>query len=171
MGIKSILLCMFLAVPFSAETQANAHSYENIYREIGYQSVTKAVREFENHFSAAVTLPTRLPPVEFTHCFARFNDSEGEVNDNLEVTFISERFPENHYKIDIRPKNSKIKVSANQVVKKVKLTKAQNGVFIKVPGFEVLLFEKGNWQYILSMDKRMSKQGTELLVKIAESLE
>jgi hypothetical protein len=171
MGIKSILLCMFLSVSFETETQANSHSSENIYREIGYQSVTKAVREFENSFSVAVNLPTRLPPVEFTHCFGRFNDLEGDVNDNLEVTFISERFPENHYKIDIRPKTSKIKVSANQVVKTVGLTEGQNGTFIRVPGFDVLVFEKDNWQYILSIDKRISQQGTDLLVKIAESLD
>lgn len=170
MGIKSILLCMFLS-SFGTETQANSHTYENIYREIGYQSVTKAVREFENYFSAAVNLPTRLPPGEFTHCFARFNDSEGNANDNLEVTFVSERFPENHYKIDIRPNISKIKVPANQVLKTVELTEGQNGTFIRVPGFDVLVFERDNLQYILSMDKRMSQKGTDLLVKIAESLD
>lgn len=43
---------------------------------------------------------------------------------------------------------------------------------MNVSGFNILVFERDNWQYFLSIDKRLSRKVTlEMLIDIADSID
>lgn len=117
-------------------------------------------------------LPLRVPPITFTHHFGRFNDLEGDLNDSFEVEFISDKSSENHYIIDVRPLKYKIPIRDKPVLGVYKLENKNEATYLNISGFNVLVFERDYWQYMLSVDKRVSKQVTpEILVEIANSID
>lgn len=141
---------------------------EEIYTEIGYKTVEEAVQEFEHHFNQDLKLPLRLPPIEFTHHFGRFNDLDGDVNDSLELQFLNENSPESHFKIDVRPAKYKIPMKAKDVFK---LKNGNDAIYTDVSGFNLFVFERDGWQYIMSIDKKVSEQVTrDVFVEIANSI-
>ncbi|GAM12393.1 hypothetical protein [Mesobacillus selenatarsenatis] len=140
---------------------------EEIYPEIGYKTVEESVKEFEHHFNQDLKLPLRVPPIDFTHHFGRFNDLEGEINDSLEIELISDMSAEHHYKINVRPAKYKIPLKAKNVFK---LKNGNDAIYTDVSGFNLLVFERDGWQYILSIDKRVSNRvPTDVFVEIANS--
>jgi hypothetical protein len=144
-----------------------------MYTQIGYKSVNEAVKEFENHFKKELNLPLRLPPIPFTHQVGRFSeDREYDINDVLDLEFINDKTQENHFNIYVRPLKSKINFtdSGNHMV--FKLNNGQDATYITERLFNLLVFEKGNWQYMLGIDNRVSNVVTpEVLVEIANSIE
>lgn len=145
---------------------------EEMYTQIGYKSVEEAVKEFENHFKREVKLPFIVPPVPFTHQFGRFNDLDDDLNDSLDIEFINEKSPVNHYKVLIRPVIHKIPIRNKDVLKVIELRNGNDAKFIEVSGFNVLVFESDNWQYMIGIDKRVANQVTsDLLVEIANSID
>ncbi|MFC0270496.1 hypothetical protein ACFFIX_03370 [Metabacillus herbersteinensis] len=84
------------------------------------------------------------------------------------MEFISDQSPENHYKIDVRPVNQKIPIREKYVLNVFKLKSGNDATYMKIAGFNVLVFERDSWQYMLSVDKRVSDKVTpETLVQIA----
>ncbi|GIP16848.1 hypothetical protein J40TS1_24900 [Paenibacillus montaniterrae] len=167
-----ILFCQLICVnqALAAENEL-LEPYEYPYFRYGYTSLEEAVSEAEQHFKQNLKLPYRIPPLEFTHIFARFNQLQGERNDSLEITFISENFPAHHYKIDVRPIQYKITVSDKKLKGVYSLNNGTEALLIDVPVFHVLAFEHDHWQYMLGVDKRASDKVTvEALVEIANSL-
>lgn len=97
---------------------------------------------------------------------------EGDINDSFEVEVISDNSPENHYKIDVRPIKHKIRIRDKYVLKVFKLKNGNKAAYIAISGFNVLVFERDSWQYMLSIDKRVSDMVTpEILVQIANSID
>ncbi|HWO75649.1 MAG TPA: hypothetical protein VNM69_06965 [Bacillus sp. (in: firmicutes)] len=133
---------------------------EEIYPEIGYKTVEEAVKEFEQHFKHDLKLPLRVPPLTFTHYFGRFNDLGGDMNDYIECVFINENSAEHHYKIDVRHITNKIPIRDKYVKNVFKLNNGTNATYMKISGFNVLVFETDNWQYMLSIDKIVSDKVT-----------
>lgn len=146
--------------------------FEEIYPEIGYKTVEEAVTEFEQHFKKELKLPLRVPPLNFTHYFGRFNDLDGDINDSFEIEFISDKSPENHYKIDVRPVKYKIPIRDKYKLKAYELKNGNEAIYMNVSGFYSLVFEKDNWQYMFSIDKRVTdKVPPKVLVNIANSID
>lgn len=119
---KSIPLILFLLVIFgmkigtvSANTNDSPQPFEEIFPEIGYKTVEEALEDAEQHLKKELQLPTRVPPISFTHHFVRFSNLDSNINDTFEVKFISDQLPENHYKIDIRPVKYKIPIREKYV--------------------------------------------------------
>ncbi|MCM3164736.1 hypothetical protein [Metabacillus litoralis] len=168
-----IVLCLTISVNNTfANSNDEPHPLEYIYPEIGYKLVEEATSEFEQHFKQNLKLPLRVPPIEFTHYFGRFNDLEGEKNDSFEVEFISDRSPENHYKINVRPLENKIPIRDKFIMGVYDLKNENRATYMTISGFNVLVFDKDNWQYMLSIDKRASDKVTaENLVQIANSID
>lgn len=155
-----------------ANSNDKPQSFEQIYPEIGYTTVEEAVNKVEKHFKQSLKLPLRVPPIEFTHYFGRFSDLEGEMNDSFDAEFISDKSPENHYKIDVRPVKHKIPIRDKYVLGVYKLKNDIQATYMNVSGFNVLVFDKDYWQYMLSIDKRASdKMTSEVLVEIANSID
>ncbi|QOV11814.1 hypothetical protein [Viridibacillus arvi] len=146
--------------------------YEKIYPEIGYKTVVAASNDFEQHYKEKLELPLKVPPIIFTHNFGRFNDLEGDNNDSFELVYINDQASENHYKINIRPIKSKIPKRKKYVLNTFELKNGNEATLMRISGFNVLVFERGNWQYMLSIDKRVSDKVTpETLVEIANSID
>jgi hypothetical protein len=165
--ILGIILCWIHSGTANASNDKQ-RPLEEIFSEIGYKSVEEAVQEFEHHFNQDIKLPLRVPPIDFTHHFGRFNDLEGEINDSLEIDLISDESAEHHYKINVRPAKYKIPLKAKNVFK---LKNGNDAIYTNVSGFNLLVFERDGWQYILSIDKRVSEQVTPaVFVEIANSI-
>lgn len=157
----------------SGNTNDTPPPFEEILLEIGYKTVDVAVDDFEQHFNQELILPLRVPPISFTHYLGRFNDLEGEVNDTLEVKFISEHFPNNHFKIDVRPLQHKIPFEKYKS-KVFKLKNGNDAIYIENQRFPVnfLVFETVHWQYAFGIDRNVSDVVTpEILVQIADSID
>ena len=144
---------------------------EEFYPQFGYKTIGEAIEEFENHTGANVQLPLRIAPLAFTHAFGRFNDIGGEINHSLDIKYLNEDLPENHFKINIRSIKNKTKINDRQILKKVPLNSEKEGMFIEIPGFNVLVVETEQWQYMISVDQRVSnKVSYNELVKIADGV-
>ncbi|KMY30310.1 hypothetical protein ACZ11_16575 [Lysinibacillus xylanilyticus] len=167
-----VSFCTLFLLTLHVSAKDKPSPYEKIYSEIGYKSVEKAVSDFEQHFNQKLKLPLRVPPISFTHHFGRFSDSKYEGNDAFEVTLINDQLSENHYKIDIRPLKYKLPLREKYVVKTYELKNGIVATYMTISGFNVLVFERDNLQYMLSIDKRVSNKVTpETLVDIANSID
>ncbi|SOC13364.1 hypothetical protein SAMN05880501_107167 [Ureibacillus xyleni] len=175
--MKKIIPLLFIFVIANGETHANADNapqpFEVIFPEVGYKTVEAALWEFEKHFQQELKLPLRVPPISFTHHFGRFSDLDGEINDSFEMKMISDQYPENHFKIDVRP--VKYNIPFDRYVSKVyQLTDGKKATYIEDPrfGFNMLVFEKEGWQYVFSIDNEAAHKVTpEILVQIANSID
>ena len=155
-----------------ATTNDKPNSYEVIYPEIGYKTVEEASGDFEQHFNEKLKLPLRVPPVTFTHHFGRFNDSEYVGSETFEVTMINDQKDENHYKIVVRSLKYKLPIREKYVLKTFELKNGTVATYMTISGFNLLVFERDNWQYTLNIDKRVSDKVTpETLVDIANSID
>lgn len=176
---KSFLLLIVLSLysinSSSVYANGNKEPLENFYPTIGYTSVEKAVKDFEDHFKLDLKLPLRVPPLAFTHQYGRFNDLNGDVNDSLEIDFINEDIPINHYTIHVRPIRHKIHfkdVSAKYIKQTFVLNNGQEAQLITNPSSEVLVFEYNQLQYMLNVNNKVSNKVTpDILVKIANTIE
>ncbi|WP_433957878.1 hypothetical protein [Cytobacillus horneckiae] len=157
-----------------ADIKEKSSPLEEFYPEVGYKAMEEAVKDFEEHFKLDLKLPLRIPPLEFTHYFGRFNDLDGEINDSLEVVFINEQKPINQYTIDVRPIKHKIpfKGVRDRYIKQIfVLNNGREALLIANPSSEVLVFEYNNLQYMLSVNKTVSKKITpDILIQIANTI-
>lgn len=168
--IVDFILFFFLTIYATANDKPSP--YEEIYPEIGYKTVEAALEDFEQHFKQKLKLPLRVPPISFTHHFGRFNDLDGDINDSFEVMFINDQLSENHYKIDVRSIKNNIPIREKYVVKTFELKNGSAATYMTISGFNVLVFERDDWQYMLSIDKRVSDKVTpETLIDIANSID
>ncbi|RAV19099.1 hypothetical protein [Paenibacillus contaminans] len=154
-------------------------AFEEAYFQIGYKSVEEALKECEKHFGRVLELPFKLPPVEFTHHFGRFNNDPNNLNDGFEMEYLHEKQSINHYMLNVRPVQQKINFSKpKRIIKTYKLKDGSEAIYFNTKHsttdsswFNILVFEKNGWQYILSVDNRIENSVPDkVLVKIAESV-
>jgi len=158
--------------PTYANTKDEPPTFDELYPKYGYTSVDEAIKEFEEHYKQDFKLPLRMPPLSFTHYFGKFKDLKGDLNDSLELIFISEEIPQNHYKLEVRPVENKISSGDRSTARVFKLNDGSKAIYLELRYFSVLLFDKNKWQYMLSIDNRASDKVTpETLIKIANSLD
>ncbi|OAB25550.1 hypothetical protein PMSD_27750 [Paenibacillus macquariensis subsp. defensor] len=123
-----------------------------------------------------IHLPAKVPAIAFTHQFAKCNDLDGNMNDHLKIEYLNQFKDGVHYMMRLNPIEHKLKVIPHKkdIITTYKLKDGSKAVFGTTPepkSFNLLVFEKGSWQYILSVDQRMSDIVTaEVFVQIAESL-
>ena len=157
----------------SGNTSDTYPPFEELFYEIGYTTVENALEDFNRHFNKELKLPTRVPPISFSHYFGRFNNLEGENNDTLEVIYVNEQSVEHHFKIDVRPIEHKISFE-KMPSKDYKLKNGSQAKYSEnlIRGFHLLIFETDLWQYVFSIDKNVSDEVTsDILVEIANSID
>ncbi|MGN7942164.1 carbon monoxide dehydrogenase [Virgibacillus sp. 6R] len=171
--LLSFLICGTSNGTVYAKPNNTLPPLEEMYIKHGYKTVEEAVNEFEKHFKKDVKLPFIVPSIPFTHQFGRFTeDKEYGVNDSLNIEFINENSPENHYKIDIRPLKNKITINDKANQKSYTLKNGHEAIFFAEQNVYFFVFEKDKWQYILGIDKRLTKKvSAEMLVAIANSID
>ncbi|WP_449536311.1 hypothetical protein [Ferdinandcohnia sp. Marseille-Q9671] len=171
-----LILFTYVFALFNGTTYANSNNktrtIEEQYTELGYVSVDEAIRDFEKHYKQDLELPLRVPPIPFTHIFGRFNNLEGSQNDSFEMEFISEDSSELHFFIDVRLAKNGIHLNDRDVEKVFKLKNGEIASYINVRGANVFVFKRDKWQYLFSVNQRISDKVTpEELVQIANSIE
>ncbi|PYF06812.1 hypothetical protein [Ureibacillus chungkukjangi] len=157
-----------------ANSSDSPQPLEEILPSFGYKSAEAAAREFEKHFKEELKLPLRIPPIQFTHHFGRFTDADGEMNDHFELTMISDQNPQHHFKIEVRPIKYKIPFREEHGLKSLKLENGKDAFYSEKAalGFNLLIFERENWQYIFSIDKDVANIVTaDVLVQIANTID
>ncbi len=117
----------------------------------------------------------KVPQVEFTHRLGRCNDISGTINDQFEIEYLNATKPSHHYMIRIAPSENKVDFKNKRgVIRSYVLKDGAEALYLRSPGggyFKLLVFEKDDWQYILSIDDRIkNKVSAEELVRIAESI-
>lgn len=138
-------------------TESNG-TLESEFFEFGYQTMEDALRACEEHFGKRITLPVQLPAVHFTHQLGKCdaNPADGERNDHLNIEYLNERVPQNHYMIRISPVDYGIKFTVShgtEIARLVDGTELRYYTSNRKP-FNMMVFEKDRWQYVLSVDKR-----------------
>ena len=88
------------------------------------------------------------------------------------MTLINDEISENHYKIVVRSLKYKLPIREKYVLKTFELKNGTVATYMTISGFNLLVFERDNWQYTLNIDKRVSDKVTpETLVDIANSID
>jgi hypothetical protein len=173
--IKISVLCIALtfSVSFVANANYTSEEFQQSFSEMDYKGIHQALDENNKHFKQAIALPVQLPPIAFTHGFGRFINLDGESNDKLEINYLNKDVPQNHYKIFVQPVKYGLDFKEDLIDQKLKTNDGNEALYSTkaVRGFNLLVFKKNEFQYILSVDKRISDKVTpELLVEIADSI-
>ncbi|WP_239454271.1 hypothetical protein [Bacillus suaedaesalsae] len=169
--LLSIMGMLSSSIIVHAESEDTPEPFEVIYPEIGYTTIDEAVSEFEKYFKEDVQLPTRIPPIPFTHAFGRYSNLKDGMNVSLEVKYIHDMKPENHFKIDVRSIKNKIQFRDTLILNTYVLRNGNKAEYISHTHFNLLVFEQNNWQYILSVDKRIAEEiNGDVLTSIANSI-
>ncbi|TDK61828.1 hypothetical protein E2K98_13010 [Bacillus salipaludis] len=173
--LKVLVLCIVLTFFFSIGAKANytSEQFQQSYFEIGYTGIHKALKESSKHFNRNIELPVQLPPIAFTHTFARGDNIEEKPNTKLEIEYINKDMPQNHYMIFVQPTNFGLKIKENFIDQRIKENDGVKAIYSTkiVRGFNLFVFEKNGFQYVLSVDKRISNKVTpEVLLEIAHSI-
>lgn len=166
----STVICETLYI---GKVNANSHlqprSIEESYIEIGYKSVGEALRDYEQYYKEDLQLPLRVPPVVYTHVFAR--TIEGDKGDLFEMKFINENSHKNNFLINVAPKDS-FEILDKEIINELKLKGGNTAYLLDIGKAILLIFEKDNLQYRFSLDKRTSEKITpEILVQVANSID
>lgn len=176
--LKLVALSFFIFEMSSLSVDANKieknPSFQEIFTDGGYKTVESALDEFEQHFNQQLKLPIQVPPIPFTHYLGSFTNLDGEINDSFEVKFIHEQVPENHFKMNVRPTQYKMDFTGKIMTNTYKLKNGNIAQYTKelIRGFNLLIFERDGWQYVFSIDKKVSDEVTpEILVEIANSID
>ncbi|MDX8363423.1 hypothetical protein [Cytobacillus sp. IB215316] len=131
------------------------------------------MQESIDHFKRDIVLPVQIPSIEFTHSFGRFSDLEGVINDGFEIEYRHINKPKNHYMIRVRPVKYGLPIRNEHIKQSFKLIDGSKAIYSTniARGFNLLIFEKNGWQYILNINKAVSDQvKPEILLEIANSL-
>ncbi|MFP3919166.1 carbon monoxide dehydrogenase, partial [Lysinibacillus telephonicus] len=167
-----LLLGFFILKGNSGTVYANPNdtppSFEEQFREMGYKTVSEAVKEFEKHCNCSVKLPTMIPSIPFTHEFGKFyEDKEYEINDSLQIRFVHSKIGHNIFKIDICPLKNKLDFEG----RKYTLQDGTKGIHFESDLFNFFVFEKNNLQYLIGIhNKATNIEIPEVLVDIANSI-
>jgi hypothetical protein len=179
MQLRLIWLCMvlFLLCRDSLHAASNP-SFEQPYYDIGYKSINESVKECQKYFQRDIKLPKIEPPVTFTHRFGRCTyskDLKHEINNHYEVEYLNQNNGEIHFMIRITPQKYKIKgfPGIRETMQTYTLQDGTKAIYGTTPInglFNVLVFDKDGWQYILSSDRRLEIVTADVLVQIANSI-
>jgi hypothetical protein len=171
--IPFLLFLILISISFFSFSYAKEYRFDKNFHDVGYKEVHEALKESEEHFEHDIVFPIQLPPIVFTHNLGRLTNLEGNQNDYFEITYLNQNIGQNHYNIEIRPIDVKVKINEDKIERTLKLSNSNEAIFstTMMQGFNILAFEKGGFQYLLSIDKRVSDEVTpEILVEIANSV-
>ncbi|MBK3493742.1 hypothetical protein JFL43_02480 [Viridibacillus sp. YIM B01967] len=90
MTIKKIIIFLvgfFLCLSgWQSVKSYQQRSIEKSYYNLGYKPVSDAIQDTESYYKTILDLPIKLPPLDFTHSFGRFDQG----NENLEIEYLNE---------------------------------------------------------------------------------
>lgn len=162
-------LCLLLLLLLCFQTnhvEAITTDLEKIYLEGGeYTEVNEAIQESEAVFNRDIPLPTRLPPITFTHVFGSFNHKHTQ----LSIEYLVEDAGRTHYTIVIT--DNEYGRSFPKGAKTVKLPDGNEMVYYKRSDFVIFNIVKNDFQYTFIVDEASADTTTvDGMVKIINSM-
>ncbi|WP_246941961.1 hypothetical protein [Bacillus pinisoli] len=173
--IKTFLITAIISLswPYVSNADYTSEEFQRSYFDIGYKEVNAALQESRDHFKKDIALPVQIPSIEFTHSFGRFNNLDGDMNDGFEIEYLHINKPRNHYMIRVKPVKYGLPIMQEHIDQTFKLKDGSKAFYsTKIArGFNLLVFQKNGWQYVLNIDKGVSDLvTTDNLVEIADSI-
>jgi hypothetical protein len=162
-------------ISFSTNAVANytSEEFQQSLFDIGFKEGNAALQESEEHFKKDIPLPVQIPSVEFTHTFGRLSDLDGDINDGFEIEYRHINKPKNHYMIRVQPVKYGLPIRKEHIDQTFKLNDGSKAIYsTKIArGFNLFVFKKNGWQYVLNINKDVSGQvKPDTLVEIANSV-
>ncbi|MEY9978990.1 hypothetical protein [Lysinibacillus sp. RC79] len=160
-------VCLLLLLYFQVKhVEAFTTDLEKIYLEGGeYTEVNEAIQESEAFFKRDIPLPTRLPPITFTHVFGSFNHKQPQ----LSIEYLVEDAGRTHYTIVIT--DNEYGRSYPKRAKTVKLPDGNEMIYFKSSDFVIYNIVKNKFQYNFIVDEVSAKAITvDGIVKIINSM-
>lgn len=169
MSIKKIVLLGFFLciIGWHSIKAIQLRDIEDAYNDLGYKTVPQAVHEAESFYRETLEIPEKLPSLDFTYSFGRF-DRNNEV---LEIEYLNEEKHKN-YIINIMPikKRASVFSFTDSELTLDDGTKAyyssSGAVGKKIITFT---FEKNSWIYMFSIDEALLDDPLEKMADIANS--
>lgn len=166
-----LLIGFFLCLSgWQSVKSSEQRSIEKDYYNLGYKSVSDAIQEAESYYKTNLDLPIKLPPLDFTHSFGRFDQG----NENLEIEYLNEEKHFN-YIINVFPVIKGDNLLSRTNHSKIISLKDGTKAYYSTTGTDknissILMFNKNNWTYMLSIEKSLLDNPVKTLVEIANSL-
>lgn len=172
--VSVLLVALFLSVLVKANANYSSEKFQKSLFDIGFKEVSVALEESNKHFNGDIPLPVQIPPIAFTHAFGRLSDLNGEINDGFEIEYRHKDKLKNHYMIWIKPAKYGLPIRNDEIDQTIQLKDGSKAIYSsKISrGFNLLVFEKNGWQYVLNINKAVSDQvPPQILSEIANSVE
>jgi hypothetical protein len=172
--ISVLLVALFLSVLVKAKANYTSEEFQKSLFDIGFKEVSVALEESNDHFKGDIPLPVQIPPIAFTHAFGRLSDLNGKINDGFEIEYRHKDKPKNHYMIWVKPVKYGLPIRHDQIDQTIQLKDGSKAIYSsKISrGFDLLIFEKNGWQYVLNINKAVSDQvPPQILSEIANSVD
>ena len=162
----SISLLLFLCIQIH-HVEAITTDLGKIYLEGGeYTEVNEAIQECEAFLKRDIALPTRLPPIAFTHVFGSFDPKHVP---QLSIYYLVENAGRTHYTLNIV--DNVYERSFPKDAKTVKLPDGNEMVYYKRSDFVHFNIVKNDFQYTFTVDKVSADTITvDGMVKIINSM-
>ena len=172
--VSRLLLPAAAALLLLGASDPAVRPLDEVYRNAGYTSVKRAHAACERVFGEPIDVPTRKPRVAFTHRFGRCVDAEGTANDRLEIEYVNEDEPRNHYQVLIYRQRFVGYPPERFVIDSYALADGTTALLARLPRHgpaEMLFFVHRGMQYVLSADSRIGAPASgEALADIANGL-
>lgn len=164
----ALIVGLFLCLSGWHSVEALQEDLETSYYNLGYTSISNAKQKTESFYKTKLNLPPKLPSLDFTHSFARFNQD----NDNLEIEYLNneQRF---NYIINVFPSKIGVDKFVNSNAIQIALKDGTQAYYSYSIGKSAqvitLVFEKNKWIYLLSIQEDLLNNPLSELEKIANS--
>lgn len=173
--LKTPVLCIIFifSISYGAKANYTSEEFQKSFFDIDYKEVYDALQESNEHFKRDIALPVQIPPIDFTHNFGRLSDLDGDINDGFEIEYRHIKKPQNHYMIWVKPVKLGLPIRKEHIDQTFQLKDGSKAIYsTKIAReFNLLVFEKNGWQYVLNINKAVSDQvKPEILVEIANSV-
>lgn len=140
-------------------------SLEKSYYDLGYKTVTEAVKDTETHYKKTLELPEKLPPLDFTHSFGRFISR----NETLEIEYLNEN---DNYIINIIPaRNGKNLNTDNEISLKDGSKAYYSTIGSDQETIFIFMVIKNDWKYVFSIKKSLIDDPISTFTEIANSID
>lgn len=174
---KHLLLLFFLLIGNVPNVNAESiksegwYDVNKLYLNNDYTEISEAMKKAENFFGENIELPTRLPPIIFTHMLGKFETNK-EFS-RLEITYLNEESGNVRYKISVlKASPEKEHEESSVVTEKIKSSDGNEIIHYKNnKNFDTFIINKKGFEYAFFIDKTsFNKITIEDIVKIIDSM-
>lgn len=147
------------------------YDVNKLYLDNGYNEISEVVGKAEVFLGENIELPTRLPPITFTHMLGKFEEN-GEYS-RLEVTYLDENSGNVRYKILISRIFSEDSVlKSNVASQRIKLSDGNEIIYYKNDKkLDTFIVKKKGFEYAFFIDKiSVNKITVDGIIEIIDSM-